>query len=66
MFNKDFFPTPKEVIHQMLAPYELTGKTVLEPSSGKGDIIDEMVELGANVICCELNDDLALPESIKR
>ena len=44
----------------MLAPYELTGKTVLEPSSGKGDIIDEMVELGANVICCELNDDLAI------
>jgi len=59
MFNKDFFPTPKEVIYQMLAPYELAGKTVLEPSSGKGDIIEVLKELGANVICCELDENLA-------
>lgn len=43
----------------MLAPYELTGKTVLEPSSGKGDIIDVLKELGSNVICCELDENLA-------
>ena len=59
MFNKDFFPTPKDVIYQMLDPYELEGKTVLEPSSGKGDIIDVLKELGANVICCELDENLA-------
>lgn len=59
MFNADFYPTPKEVISFMLSPYELTGKTLLEPSAGKGDIIDYAKSRGANVICCEINDDLA-------
>lgn len=59
MFNKDFYPTPKEVIHQMIAPYDLYGKTVLEPSSGKGNIIDALKDQGANVLCCETNPDLA-------
>lgn len=43
----------------MIAPYDIVGKTVLEPSSGKGNIIDVLKEQGANVICCELNEDLA-------
>lgn len=59
MFNTDFFPTPKEVIYRMLAPYNLNGKVVLEPSAGKGDIIDVLNEMGAKVICCEFNPDLA-------
>lgn len=59
MFNADFYPTPKEVIGFMLTPYELDGKTLLEPSAGKGDIIDYAKERGANVICCEINDDLS-------
>lgn len=65
MFNSDFFPTPKEVIYQMLAQYDLNGKTVLEPSAGKGDIIDVLKELGAKVICCEVNADLATISSKK-
>ncbi|MDM8174768.1 DUF4942 domain-containing protein [Olivibacter sp. 47] len=60
MFNKDFFPTPKEVVDIMLRHVDLRGKTVLEPSAGKGDIIDVLKERGANVICCELNEDLAV------
>lgn len=59
MFNADFYPTPKEVISFMLSPYEIGGKTLLEPSAGKGDIIDYAKSRGANVICCEINDDLA-------
>lgn len=59
MFNQDFYPTPYETIINMIAPYDLHGKTVLEPSSGKGNIIDVLKEQGANVICCELNEDLA-------
>lgn len=59
MFNADFYPTPKEVITFMLAPYELAGKTILEPSSGKGDIIDYAKSRGAKVLCCEINEDLA-------
>ena len=59
MFNADFYPTPKEVIHQMISRLDLDGKVVLEPSSGKGDIIDVLKEHGANVLCCEINEDLA-------
>lgn len=59
MFNKDFYPTPIDVINYMLSPYNLKGKVVLEPSSGKGDIIDCCKESGASVICCEINEDLA-------
>lgn len=59
MFNSDFYPTPYETIINMIAPYDLHGKTVLEPSSGKGNIIDALKEQGAKVICCELNEDLA-------
>lgn len=59
MFNQDFYPTPKEVISLMLTPYELSGKTLLEPSSGKGDIIDYAISMFAKVLCCELNPDLA-------
>ncbi|SMG32672.1 protein of unknown function [Sphingobacterium psychroaquaticum] len=43
----------------MLTPYELSGKTLLEPSAGKGDIIDYAISCGANVICCEINPELA-------
>lgn len=51
MFNNDFYPTPPEVIDLMLAPYvdEYRGRKyfpcyqVLEPSAGKGDILDRLV-----------------------
>lgn len=59
MWNNDFYPTPNEVISIMLTPYELIGKTLLEPSSGKGNIIDYAKSRGANVLCCETNPDLA-------
>ncbi len=58
MFNKDFYPTPEAVILQMLEGYDVTGKTVLEPSAGKGNIIDVLLSHGANVIACENNEDL--------
>jgi hypothetical protein len=56
--NKDFYPTPKSVIEQMLAGVYLANKTVLEPSAGKGDIVDYLKEYGANVIACETHKDL--------
>lgn len=59
MFNKDFYPTPPEVIHRMLAGLDLNGKTVLEPSAGKGDIVEVLKKYGAKTIVCEYNDDLA-------
>lgn len=58
MFNKDFYPTPSNVINVMLIGENIKGRNVLEPSAGKGDIVDYMQEDGANVIACEINDDL--------
>lgn len=52
--NADFYPTPKEVIEQMMMGENIVGKTVLEPSAGKGDIVDWLKESGAaRVIACE-------------
>lgn len=58
MFNKDFYPTPASVIEHMLGYHDLQGKKVLEPSAGKGDIVDQLLTRGAEVQACELNDDL--------
>ncbi|BAO05020.1 DNA-methyltransferase [Clostridium botulinum B str. Osaka05] len=38
--NKDFYPTPKKLIHKMLEDIEFREiKTILEPSAGKGNIV---------------------------
>lgn len=58
MFNPDFYPTPPEVIEIMLEGINLAGKTVLEPSAGKGNIVDHLLTNGAEILACELNDDL--------
>lgn len=76
MFNKNFYPTPPEIIKKMLAPYYEEGKhwrrtglafsamTILEPSAGKGDILDYIKEEAAEsrkpdaLYCIEQNPDL--------
>lgn len=59
MFNKDFFPTPANVIEKMTDGEVLTDKTILEPSAGKGNIVDYLINAGAkDVIACEINEDL--------
>lgn len=60
MFNKDFFPTPANVIELMLQGENIQDAVILEPSAGKGDIVDYLQDMGAkNVIACENNEDLA-------
>lgn len=52
MFDPEFFPTPSVVIEKMMEPYSLgwrsNGKltigAILEPSAGKGDILDYLKE----------------------
>lgn len=59
MFNKDFYPTPTNVIEMMLQGEEIQGKSFLEPSAGKGDIVKYLLSSGAeSVIACETNTDL--------
>ena len=57
MFNKDFYPTPEHVLDSM--GIDCNEKIVLEPSAGKGDIVDYLQKHGAKkVIACEDNEDL--------
>jgi len=45
LFNKEFYPTPKWLIKKMLDDIDIEKvKYILEPSAGKGDIIDEIKE----------------------
>jgi hypothetical protein len=58
MFDPEFFPTPISVLDSM--GIDCYDKVCLEPSSGKGDIIDYLNQNGASeVLCCERNKDLA-------
>lgn len=60
MFNKDFYPTPTSVIERMLIGYDISNRVILEPSAGKGNIVDYLQKYGAKeVIACEIEPDLA-------
>lgn len=60
MFNPDFYPTPEAVILQMLEGHTIENKTILEPSAGKGNIVDFLLSNGVKeVLTCETNRDLA-------
>ena len=52
--NADFYPTPREVVERMLMGEDIVGKTILEPSAGKGDIGTVLREYAAtNILLCE-------------
>jgi len=57
MFHKEFYPTPINVLQMM--DIDAENKIVLEPSAGKGDIIDFCRIQGAkDVFAYEINADL--------
>lgn len=57
MFNAEFYPTPRHVLDVM--GIDCLGRIVLEPSAGKGDIVDYLFDNGASrVLSCEKNKDL--------
>lgn len=55
MFNSDFYPTPENVIQSM--GFDPTDKIILEPSAGKGDIVDYCYKNGAKKVIAFENDD---------
>ena len=65
MFDKEFYPTPDSVIEMMISDLDVSGKTVLEPSAGSGNIVDFVKKLGAEVIACERHSDLQMIVSQK-
>lgn len=59
MFGPEFYPTPSHVIEKMLANIDANGKIFLEPSAGKGNIVDALLNTGAKeVLACELEPEL--------
>ena len=57
--NADFYPTPDEVINTMMMGENFIGKTILEPSAGKGNIVDWLKKNGAGkVIACEKDTNI--------
>ena len=57
--NANFYPTPAEVVETMMQDENVCGKTILEPSAGKGDIVDWLLAHGAKeVIACEKDPNL--------
>lgn len=59
MFHDEFFPTPRKVIEAITTGMQIEGKVFLEPSGGKGDIVDYLTDAGAkNVIACEIDENL--------
>jgi len=55
--NGDLYPTPAETIYKMLQHYDVNGKVILEPSAGKGDIINVLIQEGAKeVLYCEKSE----------
>lgn len=47
--NKDFYPTPQNIIDKMLCNLDFTMiKSILEPSAGKGDIVEVLKKKAEN------------------
>lgn len=52
--NTDFYPTPDNVIAQMMMGEDYMFKTILEPSAGSGNIVKWLQQTGdCNVVACE-------------
>lgn len=59
LFGIDLYPTPREVIEQMLQSVDLADKVVLEPSAGTGNIVEYVKQSGAReVLACEIDQSL--------
>jgi hypothetical protein len=65
MFNKNFYPTTRELIAKMVSPYsrdQLKSMSILEPEAGKADIPDYLTQVKGvpkeNIYCIELDPEL--------
>lgn len=59
MFNRDFYPTPEDLLHQILSGVSLSGQVILEPSAGSGNIVDYCHQFGAKkILACEIDERL--------
>lgn len=60
MFDSEFFPTPWQIAVEMRERANINSKShVLEPSAGKGDLIDKIKATTRYVYAIEKNPELA-------
>lgn len=69
MFNEGFYPTPDRVIDMMVKPYtterfRLATRYILEPSAGKGNILDRLKTMHnadpKRLYACEIEPELRM------
>jgi len=63
MFNAEFFPTPAWLTEEMLSLVNLRSvHSILEPSAGKGDIIEVIRSKmhRPRIYCCEIDPELQM------
>lgn len=67
MFNKDFYPTPLKLAEKMISKINFKNvNTILEPSAGKGDLLEALIEIKPafgnpeqkSIECIEIDPDL--------
>ncbi len=58
MFDKNFYPTPYEIALKMVSGLNLRNMNILEPSAGKGDLLEVVKEKYSNIYCIEKNLEL--------
>lgn len=60
IFDKEFFPTPKETVIKMVTPYIdiLPTATILEPSAGNGAILDTITKIGLDKTITNARGDI--------
>jgi hypothetical protein len=61
MFNKDFYPTPFEVIEKMCFGFDFSSSNILEPSAGKANILKYIKSKydGVKLFYCEIEPELS-------
>jgi len=56
MYNKDFYPTPNNLIYKLILGIK-NGSNILEPSAGKGNILD-LIDKNIEKDCIEIEPEL--------
>lgn len=60
--NSDFYPTPKDLFYQLINGKRLFDGKILEPSAGKGDIIDYIKQINRNADIDAIESDTRLSD----
>lgn len=63
MFSKSFYPTPRTLASKMISKVKGTPSSILEPSAGKGDLVDALESRfrdwrRPNIAAIEISEDL--------